>query len=102
MPDKVLELQKDYAASDNRLSTFYHELLHWKDAQRYIKKYGTIKNQRGYLKSIIADSKKEVDKLLKSGYFFEKISNYASECISRERYDEIYTEFRVKKWSEHG
>ena len=54
------------------------------------------------VKWIIADSKKEVDKLLKSGYNIRNISNYASECINRERYDEVYTEFRVKKWSEHG
>lgn len=99
--DKVIELQKDYAASDNKLSTFYHELLHWKDAQRYIKKYGAIKKQEEYINRIVADSKKELENISKGGYTINSISEYVSKCMNKYRYDEVYTEYRVKKWSEN-
>ena len=92
--------QENYhAAQDNKLSTFYHELLHWKDAQQYIKKYGKIEDQRAYFKWIDAKSKKMLDKLAEKGYNIYDISGYATECMGR-MYDEVYTEYRVKKWSE--
>ncbi len=93
--------QENYhAAQDNKLSTFYHELLHWKDAQQYIKKYGKLEDQRAYFEWIDAKSKKMLDKLAEKGYNTYNISGYATECMGIPRYDEVYTEYRVKKWSE--
>lgn len=63
---KIKELQKGYAASNNPLSTYYHEILHWSDAQKYVEKYGKIDYQSEYVKWIINKSKKDVEKLIKS------------------------------------
>lgn len=88
-------LQEGYAASNNPLSTYYHELLHWKDAREYVSKYGEISNQVDYLKWIRSKSKKEVVKLREEGYNLKQISSYATESLGKHKYDEVYTEYRV-------
>lgn len=98
--DKIIGFQEEYAAHDDPLSTFYHELLHWKDAQDYVDQFGEIKNQREYLKWIREKSKIEVEKLEKQGYNINEISKYASQSLMEEEYDEVITEYRVKEWSE--
>lgn len=81
-------------------SIFIHELLHWMDGEKFRKKYG--ENSEKYLKWIIQESKKEVEKLLKSGYDIQKISEYASESWLKSRPDEIYAEYRTKQILEKG
>lgn len=94
---KIKELQKGYAASNNPLSTYYHEILHWSDAQKYVEKYGKIDHQSEYVKWIINKSKKDVEKLIKSNYNIYDISDYAKDSLNRFRYDEVFTEYRVKE-----
>ena len=92
---KIKELQKGYAASNNPLSTYYHELLHWKDAQEYVKKYGKIDSQSEYMRWINNRSKKDVEKLIERGYNISNISEYAKNMKEFHKYDEVYTEYRV-------
>ncbi len=73
-----------------------HELIHWKDAGEYVKKFGEISDQGEYLRYIIAKHKKSVDKLIKSGYNIGKISRYAKAAYYKERFDEVMTEYRMK------
>lgn len=92
--DKLLELQKDMACSNNPLSTYVHELLHWKDAQEYQKK-APITDQVEYLKEIRIRCKRKLDKMSKRGYNVYGISEYASNRYIRGMYDETLTEYRV-------
>ena len=93
----IRRLQEGFVASDNELSTIYHELFHWSDAQEYIAKYGAIVDQREYIRIIQPSFKKKVDALRKRGYNLDEISKYASDKLREGRYDEVYTEYRVKK-----
>lgn len=73
--------------------TLVHELYHWKDAQRYIRKHGAI--DENYLQYNIAESRRKVDKLEGKGYNLSEISEYASQSYKYGRYDEVYTEYRT-------
>ena len=42
-------------------------------------------------------SRKKIDKLINKGYNINKISNYANNEYAKGKYDEMYTEYRVKK-----
>lgn len=90
----VLALPKDGACSDNHNSVFVHEMFHWSDAQGYIKTHGNVD---GYLQSNIETGRKNIEKLVKSGYNINDISPYASAMLEKKRYDEVWTEYRVKK-----
>lgn len=92
----LLELQKDCACPDNRLSTFVHEFIHWQDAEMYRQKYGGITDTSKYLSWLRKKSKTALDKLKKKGYDINDISIYASVEYDRYKYDEAYTEYRVK------
>lgn len=94
--DKLVELQESMACPNNPMSTYVHELIHWKDAQEY-KKYNTLDNQGEYLKSLRKKSKKRLDKLEKQGYDILNISRYASKAYNIGKYDETWTEYRVLK-----
>jgi hypothetical protein len=72
-----------------------HELIHWKDARDYARKYGKISSQREYMQYIITKHKKSVDKLKKAGYNIGEISKYAKASYYEGRYDEVITEYRV-------
>jgi SPP1 gp7 family putative phage head morphogenesis protein len=91
---KLLGLQKDMACSNNQLSTYVHELLHWKSAEDYRMK-AEITNQQEYLGYIREQSKIKLDKLEKEGYNIFEISNYASEKYAIGEFDETLTEYRV-------
>ena len=95
--DKLLELQKDCACPDNKLSTYVHELLHWKDATQYRQQYGAIKNNSTYINILRKKHKKQVDILEKRGYNINGISTYAYDSKKYNAYDEIFTEYRVKE-----
>lgn len=96
----ILDAMGSRPASKDIHSIFIHELLHWMDGERFRKKYGG--NTEEYLKWIIQESQKEVEKLLKSGYDIQKISEYASESWLKSRLDEIYAEYRTKQILEKG
>ena len=87
--DKTNEANLDIQA------VILHELIHWKDARDYIKKYGEISDQHKYMRHIIAKHKKAVDKLQKGGYNVKEISKYAKASYQEGRYDEVMTEYRV-------
>ena len=94
---KLLELQKDAACPKNVLSTYVHEYIHWMDAQSYRIGYGEIIGSSEYLYWIRHKSKKKIDKLINKGYNINEISNYANNEYAKGKYDEMYTEYRVKK-----
>lgn len=94
---KLLELQKDAACPKNVLSTYVHEYIHWMDAQSYRIGYGEIIDSSEYLYWIRHKSKKKIDKLINKGYNVNEISNYASDNFEEGKYDEVYTEYRVKQ-----
>ena len=94
---KLLELQKDAACPKNVLSTYVHEYIHWMDAQSYRIGYGEIIDSSEYLYWIRHKSKKKIDKLINKGYNINEISNYANNEFAKGKYDEMYTEYRVKK-----
>ena len=94
---KLLELQRDAASPKNVLSTYVHEYIHWMDAQSYIIGHGEIIDSKEYLYWIRHKSRKKIDKLINKGYNINKISNYANNEYAKGKYDEMYTEYRVKK-----
>lgn len=91
----LLESQETFAGSENDISTYVHELIHWMDAEQYRQKYGEI--DENYLVWLRKKCKKKLDELSKSGYNIYKISMYASEMLDKGKYDEVYTEYRVLK-----
>lgn len=96
---RLLELQKDLAESQNDLSTYVHELLHWLDAQRYMAKNGKLTRKYGetYIVRIIRESRRQLDKLGITIDNVDEISNYAKEKYRAADFAEVYTEYRTKK-----
>lgn len=90
----VLSLPKDGACYDNHNSVYVHEMLHWSDAQEYIRTHGTAD---GYLEANIKAGKNHIDKLLKNGYNIDDFSGYAKNMLDIERYDEVWTEYRTEQ-----
>lgn len=90
----ILTAQKIYAASEDVISTYVHELIHWQDAMKYKKKFGSIDEK--YMDWIIQNSRKKLEKLKKNRYNMYEISEYASTMMDERRFDEVYTECRVK------
>lgn len=88
----VLNLPGDGACSENHNGIYVHEMLHWSDAQKYIRAHG---NANGYIQANIKESKKHIDKLEKNGYNINDISRYASRMLNFGRYDEAWTEYRT-------
>lgn len=95
--EKLLELQRDAASPKNVLSTYVHEYIHWMDAQSYRIGHGEIIDSKEYLYWIRHKSKKKIDKIINKGYNINEISNYANIKNKEGKYDEVYTEYRVKK-----
>ena len=58
---------------------------------------GWMHNLIEYLYWIRHKSKKKIDKLINKGYNINEISNYASDNFEEGKYDEVYTEYRVKQ-----
>lgn len=84
-------------ASRNPLMTMLHEMIHWQDARKYVAKFGEITQQDEYMAYIIEKHRSFVDKLVQKRYNFTEISDYASRMYIGGRYDEVMTEYRVKK-----
>lgn len=96
---KIKFLQQDGVLPNNSLSTYVHELYHWKDAQEYNEKVEKItKNSyEKYLHYLDDKSKKNIDKLYLKGYNVSSISKYARAKLIMQEYDEVYTEYRTLK-----
>ena len=90
--EKLLELQRDAASPKNVLSTYVHEYIHWMDAQSYIIGHGEIIDSKEYLYWIRHKSKKKIVTLI-----HKFINLYANIKNKEGKYDEVYTEYRVKK-----
>lgn len=84
-------------ASRNPLMTMLHEMIHWQDARKYVAEFGEITQQDEYMAYIIEMHRGFVDKLVNKRYNFVEISDYASKMYIGDRYDEVMTEYRVKK-----
>lgn len=98
--DMLKDMQKEFTCPDSQLSTFTHELIHWKDAEQYIKKYGSIdsvEKYNDYIRWANNESKKKLDKLAESGYNILDISDYATQNYIDGMYNETYTEYRVQE-----
>ena len=87
------------AAGQNELSTYVHELIHWKDAEAYRKTGKPLKN---YMKWLNEKCRIKLDKLVKKGYNIDNISEYATRSLRMSRYDEVYTEYRVLQLLQGG
>lgn len=94
--DKLIELQREMTCPNNPMSTYVHELIHWKDAIEY-QKHNKLDNQKQYLSNLRKKSKKHLDKLEKQGYDIFDISEYATETYLHEKYDETWTEYRTQR-----
>lgn len=92
------ELVKGVAEEENPISTFVHELFHWKDAQKYIEKNGPITeaNRLDYLQTVNEEAKRFVEKLRNKGYDITSISEYATNSLKKRNFDEVRTEYRTK------
>ena len=93
-------LQKDFACPDNPLSTILHELIHWQDAEKYRSKFGEITDFNKYCDYLDNIYLKKVVRLYAKGYNVSDISNYAKIKLLNKEFDEVYTEYRVKKYLE--
>lgn len=80
-----------------RLATIVHELFHWKDARKHIRRYGKIEDSNKYIDYLCARYKGVVDKLISRGYDVDRISSYAATMRRTGRYDEVITEYRTYK-----
>ncbi len=93
------EYFKQMAVGQNELSTYVHELIHWKDAEAYRKTGKPLKN---YMKWLNENCRIKLDKLAKKGYNIDSISKYATRSLRMSRYDEVYTEYRVLQLLQGG
>lgn len=86
-----------FANGDDLVSTFYHEGLHWVDAWRHIGKGNVItdKNFDAYIAMLDRRAKQKLDKLGITADNVDKISDYADESFEKQKFDEVYTEYRV-------
>jgi len=73
-----------------------HEMVHWKDAQAYIKEHGKIENEATYIVEMSKRCKKKLDRLRINEYNIGEISRYAKQEYKINRFDEAYTEYITK------
>lgn len=97
--NNVPEVVKGFACPNDDRSTFVHELFHWVDAQKFRNKFGeiTADNYNHFEDFVQSNAKKQLDKLQESGYDVFGISDYATNSIKNGKFDEAYTEYRVRK-----
>lgn len=97
--DTAPEEMKAFACYTDDRSTLVHELFHWKDAEEYRQKFGTIdpNDPSAYNKYVDEMCRKRLDKVLKKGYNISEISPYALEKLMQDDHTEPYTEYRTRK-----
>ena len=88
---KIKELQKGFACANNEISTFVHELIHWKMTQEFKKRNREI--PPNYLSIIRGDCKKRLARIPEEEY--TSVSEYAELSKVSMKYDEVYTEYLV-------
>lgn len=98
------ELQRDCVCPENTLSTWIHEIFHWKDAEYYRKNYVQIygDTKKAYMNWVISYARGKLEKLKEKGYNIDDISEYARIMLKERRYDEVYTEYRTKATLDGG
>lgn len=91
-------LQTGTVLPEDGRSTFIHELLHRKRAQKYIKEHGPVtgSNYIAYITRMSEASKTELDKIFSNAYNYREISAYAGNQVLLGHYDEVYTEYLTK------
>lgn len=102
--DTAPEEMKAFACYTDNRSTLVHELFHWKDAEEYRQKFGTIdpNDPSAYNKYVDEMCRKRLDKVLKKGYNISEISPYALDRFMYRDYAETYTEYRTQKLLKGG
>ena len=95
-PDSVPELMAQLACGDNDLSTYIHELYHWREAVRYRGSSGKITHEDYalYSQRINDRAKKALDILVEKGYNVI-VSDYARRSAIKGLFDEVFTEYRT-------
>lgn len=99
--NKLPILQEQLACADDKHSTILHEYIHWLDAEKYRTKNGGFNSPDDYSKYINelrAKCKVKLDNAGIDEYNVLGISEYASDEYKYGKYDETYTEYRVKKF----
>ena len=88
-----------FSCFEDDRSSYIHELIHWQDAQKYQRRYGTVtdENYSDYVSFINQEAKKKLDKLIEKGYNIGELSDYAIEQYRKGKYYETYTEYRVEQ-----
>lgn len=102
--NSVFELTKNFAKSNDPLSTILHELIHWRDAETYRKQNGniTMSNVKEYFKYCDEKALKELEKYGIDIYNVSEISKYAYDTYVEQKFDEVMTELEVKNFIERG
>ncbi len=85
-----------------KMSTILHELIHWRDVYEYKRKFSDITDFGKYIEYLNKNFAPKFEKLQNKGYNIDKISNYAYSKLYSipQQLDEVYTEYRVKKYLE--
>ena len=93
------QLQNIFVSGNKIATTFYHEGLHWSDAWKHINKGNkiTAENYEEYISMLDAKDKRKLDKAGITADNASKISEYAKNSYDDSRYNEAYTEYRVKQ-----
>ena len=95
--EEISKIQADFACPDNPTSTLVHELIHWQDAEEYKKKHGEITDYDEYIRFLNKKFAPKLEILQENGYNIDSISPYAYKSFLQGRFDEVYTEYRVKQ-----
>lgn len=97
-----LVINEPLMGDGNRLETLVHELIHWQDAQGHKGEITAENFRAGYLEPLRKKCKKALDRAGITADNVSSISEYAKESYKEGKFDEAYTEYRVKKILERG
>lgn len=102
----ILKKQVGFAAPDNVNSTTVHELFHWKDAEEYRNSGKTIVSAGSKSEYSAYQREKAIKNLTNDGIDIsnptqiKEISDYAFENALVNNFEEVYTEYRTKRYLE--
>lgn len=97
-----LVINEPLMGDGNRLETLVHELIHWQDAQEHKGEITAENFRAGYLEPLRKKCKKALDRAGITADNVSSISEYAKESYKEDKFDEAYTEYRVKKLLKGG
>lgn len=95
--NKFATIQAGYVCPNSEISTLLHELIHWQDAEKYRKNIGAISDFNSYIDYLNKKFAPMLEKIQKEGYNINGISRYAKDKFIAGRFDEVFTEYRVKQ-----